>query len=419
MSRSTIFPTEPFLAVADTEADQQGNQGPDFEDELRRTRFPRPPRPKAISRPAKPRPQPVRAPRSQSTGGFRPLPRIGQRTVIEASPWPVEPDTAEPRRSEGSEYVRWIQDCLNNLLATRLPVDGVMSPATRSALRRFQRQRGLRASGILDPDSEAALRTACKTAPEGTADVEDEFGEAALEQNLSTIHVSSRSRRDPVAAPAPRSRIIDLTAMADRRQRRGQRDPTRVRALVLHQMACCFTPKDPLRRFLNIAAHFAILADGRILQLHPVSALIWASNGFNRSSIAVEFAGNFPNTRGQWWQGERFGRNRLTAAQIEAGRYLIRHLVRTLGLKFVLSHRQSSASRENDPGPDIWYHVGQWAVETFGVSDGGPGFKIGTGRPIPEVWKNWGRKGGGWEIGLHQELSGSYVGGMTDRKSVV
>ena len=74
-------------------------------------------------------------------------------------------------------------------------------------------------------------------------------------------------------------------------------------ALVLHQMACCFEPKDPLKRFLTVGAHFAITDDGRILQLHPVSALLWASNGFNPRSVAVEFAGNFPNTRGTWWQG--------------------------------------------------------------------------------------------------------------------
>ena len=28
--------------------------------------------------------------------------------------------------------------------------------------------------------------------------------------------------------------------------------------LVLHQMACCFAPKDPLKRFLTIGTHFAI-----------------------------------------------------------------------------------------------------------------------------------------------------------------
>lgn len=185
--------------------------------------------------------------------------------------------------------------------------------------------------------------------------------------------------------------IIDLTAQSDKSIRKGARDIKKVNALVLHQMACCFQRKDPLRGYLHLKAHFAILPDGRILKIHPEEQLIWASNGFNANSVAVEFAGNFPNTKGTWWEGDKFGRNRVTPAQIEAGRRLIRHLMRTMGLRIVLAHRQSSASRENDPGPDIWSGVGQWAVDTLGLKDGGPGFKVGDGNPIPDAWRTWGR----------------------------
>jgi hypothetical protein len=156
-------------------------------------------------------------------------------------------------------------------------------------------------------------------------------------------------------------------------------------------MACCFRRKDPLKDYLRLKAHFAILPDGRILQIHPVRELVWASNGFNNGSVAVEFAGNFPDMKGKWWQGDKFGRNQVTPAQIEAGRKLVRHLVKTMGLRTILAHRQSSATRENDPGPDIWYGVGQWAVDTLGLKDGGPGFKVGEGKPIPDLWRAWGR----------------------------
>ena len=186
--------------------------------------------------------------------------------------------------------------------------------------------------------------------------------------------------------------IIDLTASADKTKRKGTRDPKTVYALVLHQMACCFAPRDPLKRFLTIGAHFAIANDGRILQLHPVSSLLWASNGFNARSVAVEFAGNFPSTRGKWWKGETYGKNRPTPAQVTAGRQLIRYLMRTMGLTTVLAHRQSSGTRENDPGPDVWFDVGQWAVNTLGLKDGGPGFKIGSGNSIPEEWRSWGSR---------------------------
>jgi hypothetical protein len=185
--------------------------------------------------------------------------------------------------------------------------------------------------------------------------------------------------------------IIDLTAKADKSRRLQIRAPEKVYALVLHQMACCYQVRDPLTRFLGMAPHFAIIPDGRILQLHPLQWLTGASNGFNPGSVAVEFAGNFPDTRGKWWHGAENGQNQVTPAQIEAGRYLVRYLIRTMGLKVIVAHRQSSGTRDNDPGPDIWYHVGQWAIDTLGLNDGGPGFKIGTGNPIPDLWRKWGQ----------------------------
>jgi hypothetical protein len=187
--------------------------------------------------------------------------------------------------------------------------------------------------------------------------------------------------------------IIDLTATSDKTVEKGTRDPKKVFALVLHQMACCHMRRDPLKSYLSIGSHYAILPDGRILQLHGVDKLIWASHGFNNGSVAVEFAGNFPNIHGKWWKGETYGRNKVTLAQVEAGRCLIRHLVATIGLRTVLAHRQSSDMRENDPGPDLWYNVGQWAVNTLGLSDGGPGYKHGTGKPIPDEWRSWGSAG--------------------------
>jgi hypothetical protein len=79
---------------------------------------------------------------------------------------------------------------------------------------------------------------------------------------------------------------------------------------------------------------------------------------------------------------------------VEAGRFLVDYLIREIReikLTHILAHRQSSGKRENDPGPDIWYHIGQWAVENRGLKDGGPAFKIDTGLTIPDVWRTWGK----------------------------
>ncbi|MEA5552823.1 peptidoglycan recognition family protein [Anabaena cylindrica UHCC 0172] len=189
------------------------------------------------------------------------------------------------------------------------------------------------------------------------------------------------------------TRIEDRTAFSPKDKRKNLRRGN-VYALVLHQMA--FSRGDDIKKYDRVTAHFIITPNGAIAQLHPISAYLYTSNGFNKHSVAVEFAGNFPSIRGKCWQpkppAKSHGCHTLTSAQITAGRFLIQYLISKTGLTHVLAHCQSSATRANDPGPDIWYHVGQWAVENLGMKDGGAGFKVGNGSPIPDSWRTWGRR---------------------------
>jgi hypothetical protein len=57
-------------------------------------------------------------------------------------------------------YVRWVQQALNKIMGLRLTVDGVMGPATRSAIRSFQQKHGLAADGIVGVKTEAAIKAA-------------------------------------------------------------------------------------------------------------------------------------------------------------------------------------------------------------------------------------------------------------------
>ncbi|MBY5406352.1 DUF2272 domain-containing protein [Rhizobium leguminosarum] len=57
-----------------------------------------------------------------------------------------------------SDFVSWIQTSLNEQLGLRLPVDGRMSAATRSAIRSFQERQGLPITGLVGPETQAALR---------------------------------------------------------------------------------------------------------------------------------------------------------------------------------------------------------------------------------------------------------------------
>jgi hypothetical protein len=58
---------------------------------------------------------------------------------------------------QDADYIRWVQSSLNRILGLRLPVDGIMEPETRSAIRSFQKRQGLPVTGIVGPDTERAL----------------------------------------------------------------------------------------------------------------------------------------------------------------------------------------------------------------------------------------------------------------------
>jgi peptidoglycan hydrolase-like protein with peptidoglycan-binding domain len=67
------------------------------------------------------------------------------------------------------EYVKWIQVSLNKVLGTRLAVDGIIGPMTRSATRTFQQRSRLAVDGIVGPRTEAALIAAGASRPPGSA----------------------------------------------------------------------------------------------------------------------------------------------------------------------------------------------------------------------------------------------------------
>lgn len=238
---------------------------------------------------------------------------------------------------------------------------------------------------------------------------EDEalMGEEELEEQFfSTLKsLYDRWRRNSSSTTYT---ITNLTAKAKplslaQAKKRGKRAPTissrkpsrnlsEVDAVVLHQMA--FNRDNNMDDYLHTVSHYIIMQDGSIGKLYDHDVVLNASNCFNSRSIAIEFAGNFPSTRGKYYKPYEYGRHQLTKAQAEAGRHLLRTLTNDASLpnlKYVFAHRQSSRSRGNDPGPDIWYNVGEWAIQKLGLSDGGPSFKCGKGKSINPEWKSWGK----------------------------
>ena len=125
------------------------------------------------------------------------------------------------RTQEGSEHVRWIQDCLNRAMSAQLPVDGVMTPAARSLVRSFQRQQGLTASGIVGPDTEEALKKALRA----TRRRQPTAAQATLATLATLARAASGKRRPPLrsrarCARSPQERHVRSTrTRADSRTR--------------------------------------------------------------------------------------------------------------------------------------------------------------------------------------------------------
>lgn len=156
---------------------------------------------------------PFTSPAPEQSGAGQPADRLT----------PDGPPESAPPVTQASEYVRWVQDALNRVMDLRLPVDGIMSPATRSGLRSFQARERLTVSGIAGPDTERALIAALAGARPGeareTGAYQAEFGteqEIGANQNRDYIRwiqqslnkiLGLRLAADGVMGPKTRSAI--------------------------------------------------------------------------------------------------------------------------------------------------------------------------------------------------------------------
>lgn len=282
--------------------------------------------------------------------------------------------------------IAWAKSALNKISGLSLREDNKIDADFKTAIARFQVAHNIEQTAKLD------FRT-----------------ERVLLENHALLKLSDSDKAKKEIIYLAQTKIEDWTHKAVIPEKKKHlilnqfRDPRTITALVLHHMA--YKAKDSKgkysnpEKYLTVGAHFCILLDGRIMQHHPVSRMIWHSNCTSPRSVGVEFEGNFPDIKGAWWYptdkktGKKIQINEdtPTEAQFEAGRFLLRYLKLILDLKHVLAHRQSSDTRENDPGPDIWFNVGEWGLANLGLKDGGKDFKCGTGKAILSEWRNWKR----------------------------
>jgi peptidoglycan hydrolase-like protein with peptidoglycan-binding domain len=66
-------------------------------------------------------------------------------------------DMSQSSGTSGQQEIRQVQEALKNQGHDPGPVDGVMGPQTRQALRAFQSSNGLKQTGMLDPETKQKL----------------------------------------------------------------------------------------------------------------------------------------------------------------------------------------------------------------------------------------------------------------------
>jgi len=181
--------------------------------------------------------------------------------------------------------------------------------------------------------------------------------------------------------------LIDLSDRSPREYRIRQRDPSEVRAAVLHQTGfSCWTDDNPM--WAKVRAHFVVRQDGSVLKLHdPLVRMRYGSGVCNAQGITIEHEGNLPSASGKWWGAERYGRDQLAdhPEQVRASRELLRMLAAEYPtLTKVIAHRHISANKANCPGPDLWREVGEWSIRELGLVEVAP---LPKGLALPDTWR--------------------------------
>lgn len=203
--------------------------------------------------------------------------------------------------------------------------------------------------------------------------------------------------------------MIDIRHEAPARQTRSRvrggktvmRDPSTITGIVLHQvgMMLPITARQikrsggdrvlaKARRMARMPVHGAASICGIAVLTRPLESYLYsANNGFNSTTLSVEFEGRYPG----------LDDGSVPTSLVCAGVELLREIVRegrALGmpLQWVYAHRQSSPSRRADPGEQLW-RLMMPVAEDLGLK-ARPELRLrstskkapGWGRPIPVEW---------------------------------
>jgi len=251
----------------------------------------------------------------------------------------------------------------------RFGADGGLGDETLTAVARFRAERGL----LAVPDDVPG------TVPVRIVEAIAAEVKAKTEQGLPANFVDVRGQhgRPGLSTSQPHRPWKQITG------------------ITLHQTAALIGEKEST--WFSVPIHLGVTRKGKIIQLYSFTDRTNHAHNLNAADVGIEVDGFYEGVEGDvttfWRPKSEPNRKPLkpTPEQIvalrEAVRW-IRDVVNGFGgkLKFIHAHRQSSKDRQSDPGSRLWREVGVWAQNELGLADGGKGFTVGDGLPIPEKW---------------------------------
>lgn len=193
--------------------------------------------------------------------------------------------------------------------------------------------------------------------------------------------------------PVPGVTFYDLRRDSDPKNIHGRRAWTAITGITLHQTACDFG-HERASRWNTLWAHVGASREGNVYWVHDFEHLVWHGNGFNGATVGLECEGNYAGITGDRstaWQPRAGELMVPTSALVKAAQDAIRWIFATVArhgghLRNLYAHRQAAASRRADPGEELWQAVALPMLAELGLEDGGTGYKLGEGRPIPAAW---------------------------------
>lgn len=275
------------------------------------------------------------------------------------------------KRGDQGVEVRELQQALLELGydLSRWGADGDLGSETLDALARFLREHGTEVDDDANVVSDAEL---------------------ALVQK-----VLAATKDAPLGPQLVSGRFHDLRSSASQNQIGGRRQWKQVTGVTLHQTACVLGERP--QRWATVGAHFGVTRAGQVIWMHDFEKIVWHGNGFNGRTIGIEMDGTYAGVEGDdhtfWRPKDEPGRKAQTPTSdlVEAAkatvRWICQEVVRHGGrIEQLVAHRQASNQRQSDPGSALWRQVALPLHAELGLNDGGPGFTVGDGYPIPEKW---------------------------------